>query len=69
MEWNKLLLKLTYNMNNYRLSTYKESIEILSKKERDKLINSNSTVKYLLDGRLIDILTNKVLHQQVWCIF
>jgi hypothetical protein len=65
----EIILKLSYNMNNYRLSTNKKSVEILSKEEIDKLININPTVKYLFDGRQIDILTNKVLHQQVSCVY
>lgn len=65
----ELILKLTYNMNNYRLSTNPQSMEILSKEEKDKLINIDPAVKYLSDGRQIDILTGKVLHQQVSCVY
>lgn len=65
----EIILKLSYNMNNYRLSTNIKPVEILSKEELDKLININSTVKYLFDGRQVDILTNKVLHQQVNCVY
>ena len=65
----EIILKLSYNMNNYRLSTNIKPVEILSKEELDKLINFNPTVKYLFDGRQVDILTNKVLHQQVSCVY
>lgn len=65
----EIILKLSYNMNNYRLSTNIKPVEILSKEELDKLININPTVKYLFDGRQVDILTNKVLHQQVSCVY
>jgi hypothetical protein len=68
-EMKELILKLSYNMNNYRLSTNTKLIEILSNEDRDKLINTNSTVKYLSDGRQIDIITNKVLFQQTSCIY
>jgi hypothetical protein len=68
-EIKELILKLSYNMNNYRLSTNKNPVDILSKEERDKLIYINPTVNYLFDGRQRDVLTNKVLHQQVSCVY
>ncbi len=68
-EIKELILKLSYNMNNSRLSTNKNPVDILSKEERDKLIYINPTVNYLFDGRQRDVLTNKVLHQQVSCVY
>lgn len=65
----ELILKLSYNMNNYRLSTNTKAIEILSIEDRNKLINQNLIVKYLSDGRLINITINKVLHQYASCVY
>ena len=62
-EIKSLILKLSYIMNNYRLSTTKANSINLNPEERDKLINMTPKVKRLKDGRLIDILSNKVVHQ------
>lgn len=64
-----LILKLSYTMNNFRLSTNLKPVEHLSNEEKEKLIKATSTVKYLNDGRQIDILTNKVINQQTSCIY
>ena len=59
-----LVLKLSYTMNNYRLSTYQGTVNYLSKDEMDMLINTKPTIKHLKDGRQIDLLTKKVVHRR-----
>src|ERR1700735_2450860 len=58
-----IILKLSYNMNNYRLSTSTSKSETLSSEEKNKLLNITPKVERLKDGRLLDILSNKVIHQ------
>nr|AZL93776.1 LAGLIDADG homing endonuclease [Endoconidiophora resinifera] len=67
-EIRSLILKLSYNMNNYRLSTNKKSVEILSEQERNLIINAESVYEYLEDGRIMDKKTNKpLIHRN--CIY
>jgi len=56
-------------MNNFRLSTYSGSVEILSLNEKEKLINTAPTIEHLNDGRQRDINTNKIIHQNTSCIY
>jgi len=62
-EIKSIIFKLSYNMNNYRLSTSTSNSETINSEEKDKLINMTPKVKRLKDGRLLDILSNKVIHQ------
>lgn len=66
-----LILKLSYTMNNYRLSTnIAPPLGLsLSKDEKDKLIFATPVIEYLPDGRARDIITRKVLHQQTSCVY
>lgn len=64
-----LLLKLSNTMNNFRLSTYKGIVVALTQEETEKLLNAGSTVERLLDGRVVDCDTKKVLPRQVSCIY
>ena len=59
-----LILKLSYTMNNFRLSTYSGSVESLSDEEINLLINAKPSIKHLKDGRQIDIDTNKVIRNR-----
>jgi hypothetical protein len=63
-EIKSLILKLSRTMNNYRLSTYRRSVEYLSKDERDLLINAMPTIEHLNDGRQRYIETKKVVHNR-----
>ena len=56
-------------MNNSRLSTNTVLGSPLSKDEWDKLFSALPTVKYLFDGRVRDISTGKLLHQQISCVY
>jgi len=64
-----LLLKLSYNMNNYRLSTFKGSVALLSNEERDKIINVIPLIEYLKDGRVRDINKNVIISSQMSCLY
>lgn len=60
-----LILKLSYNMNNFRLSNYsgKISVDLLTKDERDIIINTLPLIEHLWDGRIRDIKSRKIHHQ------
>jgi len=68
-DMKSLILKLSYTMNNFRLSTHTKPVENLSKDEKEKLILTTPTVEYLSDGRQIDIVTKKVIPQQASCVY
>ena len=59
-----LVLKLSYTMNNYRLSTYQGIVNYLSKDEKDMLVNAQPTIEHLKDGRQIDLITKKVIRRR-----
>ena len=59
-----LIFKISYTMNNFRLSTYSGSVESLSDEEINLLINAKPSIKHLKDGRQIDIDTNKVIRNR-----
>lgn len=68
-EIRSLILKLSNTMNNYRLSTYKGAVNLLSQEEIAKLLYAAPTVKHLLDGRVIDSTTKKVLPRLNSCVY
>lgn len=68
-EIRSLILKLSNTMNNFRLSTYKGEIKSLSQEEMEKLLYATPTVEHLLDGRVIDSTTKKVLSRHTSCIY
>ena len=73
-EIKNVIFKLSYIMNNYRLSTNTASSIPLSKDEWDKLYFALPTVKYLFDGRVRDISYppvgwGKTLHQRISCVY
>ena len=59
-----LVLKLSYTMNNYRLSRYQGTVIYLSKNEMNRLINAKPTIEHLKDGRQRDLFTNKVIDRR-----
>lgn len=63
-EMKSLILKLSYTMNNFKLSTYSGIVENLSENELNTLINAAPTVEHLSDGRQRDIITKKVIHRR-----
>jgi len=64
-----LILKLSNTMNNFRLSTYKGVVQYLSPEEIAKLINAAPTIERLIDGRVRDNITKKIIHRQVSCVY
>ena len=56
-------------MNNFRLSTYKGVVKSLSQEEIEKLLSAPPTIEHLLDGRVIDRTTKKVLPKQNSCVY
>lgn len=71
-EIKEIILKLSYTMNNYRLSTHTAPAPLastLSKGEKNKLIFATATVEQLRDGRVRDIRTGKIIHQQASCVY
>lgn len=64
-----LILKLSNTMNNFRLSTYKATVKNLSQEEISKFLNFEPTLEHLLDGRVIDIHTKKVLPRLNCCVY
>lgn len=63
-----LTLKLANTMNNSRLSTNKEQVEVLHNEEMDLLLNASPTIIRLLDGRVRDISTGKILPKLTSCL-
>lgn len=68
-EIRSLVLKLSNTMNNFRLSTYKGVVKYLSQEEIEKLLSAAPTIEHLLDGRVIDITTKKVLPKKNSCVY
>ena len=64
-----LILKLSLTMNNYRLSTNSEKVELLSSLERDTLANASPCIAHLSDGRQRDLVTGKIIHQHSSSIY
>ena len=68
-EIRSLILKLSNTMNNFRLSTYKGTVQILSLEEINQITMAVPTIEYLLDGRVIDRFTKKLLARLVTCVY
>jgi hypothetical protein len=66
-----LILKLSFRMNNYRLSTYKgeSAAPYLSQEELSQILSHPPTVEYLLDGRVVDSTSKKVLPKRTSCVY
>lgn len=68
-----LIFKLSYTMNNYRLSTNLEPEKVpcgLSIEDIDIILKARPTIIHLKDGRQLDIITNKEVNSS-WtnCIY
>lgn len=68
-EIRSLILKLSNTMNNFRLSTYNGVVQYLNKEELNKLITAVPTIERLIDGRVRDKITKKILTRQVSCVY
>jgi hypothetical protein len=64
-----LILKLSNTMNNFRLSTYKGIVQVLSLEEINLITMALPTIEYLLDGRVIDKYTKKLLPRLVTSVY
>lgn len=64
-----LILKLSNTMNNFRLSTYKGEALSLSQEEISQILSHAPIVEHLLDGRVIDSTTKKVLPKRTSCVY
>lgn len=60
LKW--IILKLSYTMNNFRLSTGK--VGFISEKEKSLLINAKPSVEHLNDGRELNIISKKIIHRR-----
>lgn len=62
----ELIVNLSYSMNNYRLSTNSDVNKLngLSSLDRDMIINAKPSVRYLEDGRMLDLLTGKPVNRR-----
>ena len=71
-EIKSLILKLSYTMNNFRLSSNSDTNKVsnLSKEELDKILNAKSTIIHLDDGRQLDNITKKEINRR-WtnCVY
>ena len=68
-EIRSLILKLSNTMNNFRLSTYKGTVQNLTIEEINQITLALPTIEHLLDGRVIDKSTKKLLHRLVTCVY
>jgi len=68
-EIRSLILKLSYNMNNYRLSSFKGKIELLNLEERYKIINAVPNIEYMEDGRVKHLHDNSTEITLTGCIY
>ena len=64
-----LILKLSNTMNNFRLSTYNGEVKYLTQEELNLLLYAEPTIIRLLDGRVIDSRTKKIIPQLVCCVY
>ena len=56
-------------MNNSRLSTNTEQVELLSSSEMDTLMFASPLIEHLGDGRQRDLATGKIIHQHSSSIY
>lgn len=68
-EIKSLILKLSYTMNNFRLSTCERLTEALSVRERDIISNAAPLLEYLSDGRVRDLSSNSILTTTTSCVY
>jgi len=59
-EMKSLLIKLSYSMNNFRLSSYSGNIPKITKEEKSILKDATPICKPLSDGRILNLKMNKL---------
>lgn len=55
-----LIIKLSNNMNSFRLSSYKGEKDIITASEIERLLSADPVSVPLNDGRLLNLMTNKL---------
>lgn len=68
-EIKELILKLSYTMNNYRLTTNQKGIVVFTAEEREIIKNAPQTLERLKDGRLREIETGKTEIKSSQCLY
>jgi hypothetical protein len=71
-EIKELILKLSYTMNNYRLSNNFDlkKVSVISSEELKKIKNAESTLFFLKDGSLLDNITKKEISKgKINCVY
>lgn len=68
-EIKELISKLSYTMNNYRLTTNKKGIVVFTAEERELIKNATPTLERLKDGRLREIETGKIEIKSSQCLY
>lgn len=68
-EIKELILKLSYTMNNYRLTTNQKGIVVFTAEEREIIKNAPPTLERLKDGRLREIETGKIEIKSSQCLY
>lgn len=68
-EIRSLILKLSYNMNNFRLSTFKGEIDYILLEERNKIINAVANIEYMEDGRIKHLEDNSISILLSGCVY
>lgn len=68
-EIKELILKLSYSMNNYRLTTNQKGIVVFTAEEREIIKNAPQTLERLKDGRLREIETGKIEIKSSQCLY
>jgi len=68
-EIKALILRLSYTMNSYRLSSNKRREQLLSPEERDMIQNALPIFERLIDGRLREVGTEKVVIHISQCVY
>lgn len=64
-----LILKLSYTMNNYRLSTREGKIDFLSDVDRSLIADATPLREYLGDGSVKDLVNNTITSNPNSCIY
>jgi hypothetical protein len=64
-----LIIKLSYTMNNYRLSTYEGPIKLLNETERSLIANATPLKEYLNDGSVKDLVNLRITSKPNSCIY
>lgn len=68
-EIKELILKLSYTMNNYRLTTNKKDVVVFTAEEREIIKNATQTLERLKDGRIREIETGKIEIKSSQCLY